>query len=219
MCTVPSRCGRPRTGRPHHNLPRAKQRPICAGAQLSYDNVQRLTYWQYTLTSPTATADERYDGAGNRVVEQSTDTAPAYYLGGLEEVSGCIITIYYSLPGLTLSAMKKGRVVSTWTRPLQIAQRTIETANAGRLYGICGDAQRTNKERLSDALQWVARTYLPPATQMVYFRGGYDDSYSAPCDPRELASRCSPGGGWLRTSASSWRPISTRWLRPPMSQG
>jgi hypothetical protein len=154
MCTAPSRCGRPRIDRLNHNLPCAEQRPTRVGAQLSYDNVQRLTYWQYTLTSPTATADERYDGAGNRVVEQSTNLWTTYYLGSLEEVSGCIITIYYSPPGLTLSAMKKGRVVSTWTRPLQIAQRTIETANAGPRCGICGDALWMSKERLSDALLW-----------------------------------------------------------------
>lgn len=34
---------------------------------------------------------------------------------------------------------------------LQVALRTIETANPDRLYGIFGDAQWTNKDRLSDA--------------------------------------------------------------------
>jgi hypothetical protein len=57
--------------------------------------------------------------------------------------------------------MKKGTAVSTWTQPLQIARRTIETANAGRLYGICSEAQWTNKERLSDSLQW-GRSHLSP---------------------------------------------------------
>lgn len=35
---------------------------------------------------------------------------------------------------------------------LQAAMRTIETANPGKLYGIFGDAQWTNKDRLSDAM-------------------------------------------------------------------
>ena len=37
-------------------------------------------------------------------------------------------------------------------RALQQAMRTIETANPDKLYGIFGDAQWTNKERLSDAM-------------------------------------------------------------------
>lgn len=37
-------------------------------------------------------------------------------------------------------------------RALQNALRAIETANPDRLYGIFGDAQWTNKERLSDAM-------------------------------------------------------------------
>ena len=34
---------------------------------------------------------------------------------------------------------------------LQAAMRAIETANPDKLYGIFGDAQWTNKERLPDA--------------------------------------------------------------------
>src|SRR5262249_27225888 len=37
-------------------------------------------------------------------------------------------------------------------RPLQPARRTIETASPDKLYGIFGDAQWTNKDRLSDAM-------------------------------------------------------------------
>ena len=37
-------------------------------------------------------------------------------------------------------------------KTLQSAMRTIETANPDKLYGIFGDAQWTNKERLSDAM-------------------------------------------------------------------
>jgi hypothetical protein len=43
----------------------------CTGTQtrakLSYDNKRQLTHWQFTPSSTTSTADERYDGAGNRV--------------------------------------------------------------------------------------------------------------------------------------------------------
>ena len=37
-------------------------------------------------------------------------------------------------------------------RALQNAMRAIETANPDKLYGIFGDAQWTNKDRLSDAM-------------------------------------------------------------------
>ncbi|HKB99850.1 MAG TPA: class I SAM-dependent DNA methyltransferase [Terriglobales bacterium] len=37
-------------------------------------------------------------------------------------------------------------------RALQLAMRAIETANPNKLYGIFGDAQWTNKDRLSDAM-------------------------------------------------------------------
>jgi type I restriction enzyme M protein len=37
-------------------------------------------------------------------------------------------------------------------RALQVAMRAIETANPDKLYGIFGDAQWTNKDRLSDAM-------------------------------------------------------------------
>ena len=45
------------------------------------------------------------------------------------------------------------RQVATNVGPaLQSAMRAIETANPDKLYGIFGDAQWTNKERLSDAM-------------------------------------------------------------------
>ena len=51
----------------------------CAGAsptgqQLTWDVEGRLAAWQNTPTSPTTTAQYLYDGAGQRVVQQVTDT-------------------------------------------------------------------------------------------------------------------------------------------------
>src|SRR5262249_5776474 len=69
------------------------------GAPLTYDNEQRLTHWQNAPSSPTSTADSRYDGEGGRVVQSANGTT-TLYLGGFAELSGGVLTKYLSVPGL-----------------------------------------------------------------------------------------------------------------------
>src|SRR5690348_14036599 len=64
----------------------AARRP---GQSLTWDVEGRLSNWQNTTTSPTVTAKYLYDGEGNRVVQQVTDstagsTTTTSYIGSLE---------------------------------------------------------------------------------------------------------------------------------------
>ena len=55
------------------------------GSQLVYDAERRLTPWQNTQSSPTATDDYLYDGAGQRMQKQSASgatTTLATYIDG-----------------------------------------------------------------------------------------------------------------------------------------
>ena len=61
-------------------------------ATMTYDNERRLTHWQNAPTNPTSTADFRYDGEGNQVVQSANGTTTYYLLGGLEEVTGGVVT-------------------------------------------------------------------------------------------------------------------------------
>lgn len=67
---------------------------VDTGQQLTYDAQGRLATWQNAPSSPTATAAYLYDGAGNRVEQQSTSstsqnttTTTMVYVGTIEEVS------------------------------------------------------------------------------------------------------------------------------------
>jgi YD repeat-containing protein len=68
------------------------------GAQLTYDNEGRLTAWQNAPSNPTSTEAMAYDGEGNRVALQVNGGTPTYYLGNLEEVTGSMLTKYFSAP-------------------------------------------------------------------------------------------------------------------------
>src|SRR6185312_764330 len=62
------------------------------GQSLTWDVEGRLSNWQNTTTSPTLTAKYLYDGEGNRVVQQVTDstagsTTTTSYIGSLETYS------------------------------------------------------------------------------------------------------------------------------------
>ena len=62
------------------------------GQQLTWDAEGRLAAWQNTPTSPTLSASYLYDGEGNRVVQQVTDsttgmTTTTSYIGSLETVT------------------------------------------------------------------------------------------------------------------------------------
>ena len=61
------------------------------GQSLTWDVEGRLATWQNTTTSPTVTTKYLYDGEGNRVVQQVTDstagtttTTTTSYIGSLE---------------------------------------------------------------------------------------------------------------------------------------
>ncbi len=74
------------------------------GATLTYDAERRLAHWQNTPSSPTVQDDSLYDGAGQRVEQyvntSGTITSTAYLLGGVEEVSGGVVTKYLGAKGL-----------------------------------------------------------------------------------------------------------------------
>ena len=62
------------------------------GQQLTWDAEGRLAAWQNTRSGPTLTAQYLYDGEGNRVVQQVTDstagtTTTTSYIGSLETVT------------------------------------------------------------------------------------------------------------------------------------
>ncbi len=60
------------------------------GQALTYDALQRLISWQNTASNPTSTASYGYDGAGERVEQQTTTngtTTTTYYIGPYEEIS------------------------------------------------------------------------------------------------------------------------------------
>jgi RHS repeat-associated protein len=60
------------------------------GAQLGYNNEGELSNWQNTPSNPTSTAVFLYDGQGNRVAQQSTQSGTStttVYVGNLEQDS------------------------------------------------------------------------------------------------------------------------------------
>src|SRR5579859_1679197 len=78
------------------------------GAQLAYDNEQRLISWQNAPTSPSSTDAYLYDGEGNRVAQQVTtglpgspSTTTTVYVGNIAEsattgTSTTTTTYYYA---------------------------------------------------------------------------------------------------------------------------
>jgi RHS repeat-associated protein len=87
------------------------------GAQLSYDVEGRLSAWQNAPSSPTATDTFLYDGAGQRVLQQSTSgstTTSTVYDGNLEAVSTTgattTTTTYYYGGGKLLAEAVNGTV-------------------------------------------------------------------------------------------------------------
>ena len=79
------------------------------GAQLIFDNEGRLSGWQNAPTTPTSSDSFLYDGAGNRVEQQTTTngsilTSTVYVAGGLEEItstgSTTTLTKYFGASGL-----------------------------------------------------------------------------------------------------------------------
>lgn len=85
------------------------------GQQLSYDAEERLATWQDQPGSPTSTASYLYDGAGNRVAQQTTvngTTTLTAYIGSVEEVqttsSTTQTTTYYTVGGKRVAASVNG---------------------------------------------------------------------------------------------------------------
>ncbi len=74
------------------------------GATLAYDAERRLAHWQNTPSTPTSQDDYLYDGSGQRVEQyvntSGTITSTAYLLGGVEEVSGGVVTKYLGAKGV-----------------------------------------------------------------------------------------------------------------------
>ncbi|HEX8730342.1 MAG TPA: hypothetical protein VF739_17060 [Ktedonobacterales bacterium] len=72
------------------------------GTTLSYDTERRLTGFSSAATN--SSASYAYDGEGQRVAQQTTSGATTtitdYLAGGLEEVTGGVLTKYYSIPGV-----------------------------------------------------------------------------------------------------------------------
>src|SRR5258708_22012201 len=65
------------------------------GAQLNYNNEGELSDWQNSPGNPTSTAAFLYDGQGNRVAQQSTQSGTStttVYVGVLEEDSTTVTT-------------------------------------------------------------------------------------------------------------------------------
>jgi len=121
------------------------------GAQLNYNNEGELSNWQNTPSNPTSTAAFLYDGLGNRVAQQSTQSGTSTttaYVGNLEEDSTTgtttTKTTYYYANGSRIAMAVNGAFSYLASDGLGSANVTLNgsgAATASMLYAPYGSAR------------------------------------------------------------------------------
>lgn len=157
------------------------------GAQLSYDNEQRLIGWQNAPTSPTTTDAFLYDGEGNRVEQQVTQsgvTTTTAYVGQLEESatsgSTSTTTTYYYAGSLRIALAVGGPATGTvsylGTDALgssTVALSASGTETATQLYDPYGNGRYSNGAMPTDYA--YTGQHSGAATGLDYYNARYYD--------------------------------------------
>lgn len=153
------------------------------GQQLGYDAEGRVSSWQNQPGSPTQTANNLYDGDGNRVAMQTTTggtTSTTAYINDIEEVQSTggttQTTTYYMVAGQRIAATVNG----TWyyfgydALGSQIVVLNNSGALVGlHLYGPYGDA-RYSTGTLPTSIGFTGQ-HTDAVTGLDYYNARYYD--------------------------------------------
>jgi RHS repeat-associated protein len=214
------------------------------GQQLSYDAEGRLTGWQNTPASPSASATYLYDGSGNRVAMQTTSggtTTLTAYIGSIEEVQKTggttQTTTYYSVGGKRLAATVNGSFFYFGYDALGSQVLALNASGVivgSQLYGPYGSSRYTNgslstsigftgqhTDRVSGLDYYNARYYDPVVGQ--FLSADTKQGNAAGMDPYAYVggnpeSRTDPTGQMVAPpgrGADGWLDDAGNQISPP----
>lgn len=181
------------------------------GAQLSYDNEQRLVSWQNAPSSPSSTDAYLYDGDGDRVAQQVTSGLPGspvttttVYVGNIAESattgSSTTTTTYYYAGTLRIAVAVGGPVSGTLSYLCTdaLGSTTVALSGSGtgsvtadQLYGPYGGGRYQSGTMPTD--YGYTGQHADSATGLDYYNARY---YDPVLSQFISADTTIPGGGY-----------------------
>jgi RHS repeat-associated protein len=172
-----------------------------SGAQLNFNNEGELSNWQNTPGNPTGTAAFLYDGQGNRVAQQSTQSGTStttVYVGNLEEDSTTgtttTKTTYYYANGSRIAMAVNGAFSYLASDGLGSANVTLKgsgNSTASLLYAPYGSTRYSSGSMPTD--YGFTGQHADSNTGFDYYNARYYDSTAGQFASPDAVL---PGGGF-----------------------